>query len=150
MRKAMAAAILGLVAGGVHGQTGAGPDMGVTLVPLQVVIIGPVISCGQVRLPSGTRYSGLQGCPAAIEVIPGHYRPVPRAGWRLTRCHLLHSQVYRYECVNHYLFGFFPIVVSQECVGPDGPVQGSTFVVSWQAAPVDLPDDDRLQGAGER
>ena len=124
-------------AGGVAAQDSYGADMGTTFVPLQVVIIGPVTPCGQVRLPSGTSYAGLNGCPSAIEVVPGHYRPVPMAGWELVESIRLHTQVYRYECVSYRLLGFLPITVSQECVGPQGPEAGTTFVISWLARPRD-------------
>ena len=67
-------------------------------------------------------------------VVPGHYTPIPKAGWELVGKTKLFEECRSFECVAHWIIGLLPIPISYECLG-EPPTRGEGFVYSWEACP---------------
>ncbi len=132
---------LGLFGAAGAAQAGApvmsGKGYGTEWVDPKVVLAGPVFThCGEAALPIKGGFQGRIGCPSAVIVVPGHYRPVPMEGWELTGAEKRHLLFLTYECVSHWILGIVPLPISKECVGPAGPRKMDDYLLSWNARPV--------------
>lgn len=133
-----AAAALALPAAGWAGdlaEASAGLDMGTVYVKPAVYLIGPIASCGKVRLPEMENSQAVYGCPTSVLYVPAHYDPIPKENWRLTGSTRLLCEFRDYECIAHILLGFIPIPLSYECIRNAEVRQGPSYVVSWDAEP---------------
>ncbi len=114
-----------------------GKGYGTEWVDPKVILAGPVFThCGEATLPIRGGFQGRIGCPSAVIVVPGHYRPVPMEGWELTNAEKRHLQFLTFECVTHWILGIIPLPISKECVGPAGPRKMDDFLFSWNARPI--------------
>ena len=129
-----------LSAGGAWAQ-GTGPGkggvgFGTTWVKPSTFLVGPILTnCGTARMPVGGG-TVRAGCPSAIVMVPPHYQPVPKPGWRLVGYEKRHLLVLTYECVTHWVLGIIPLPISKECVGPAGMKNLEDYVLSWWAYPL--------------
>ncbi len=118
-----------------------GEDFGTEWVKPAVILVGPIFTdCGKGKLPIGGGATTRVGCPSALILVPGHYRPVPLKGWRLGGREKRHFLLFTYECLVHWVLGIIPLPISKECVGPTGMKKLEDYVFSWWAFPISWPE----------